>query len=48
MTNILTQEANMTPVQAPVGDMSGGADMDINTPNGGAALGQWNNAPMPQ
>ena len=44
--NILTQEANMTPTNnAPVGDMSGGADMDINTPDGGAALGQWNNAP---
>ena len=45
MTNILTQEANMTPVQAPVGDMTAGADMDVNTPDGGAALGQWNNAP---
>ena len=46
MTNILTQEANMTPVQgAPMGDMTGGADMDVNTPDGGAALGQWNNAP---
>lgn len=49
MTNILTQEANMTPVQgAPMGDMTAGADMDVNTPDGGAALGQWNNAPMPQ
>ena len=49
MTNILTQEANMTPVQgAPMGDMTAGADMDIGTPDGGAALGQWNNAPMPQ
>ena len=48
MTNILTQEANMTPVQAPVGDMTAGADMDVGTPDGGAALGQWNNAPMPQ
>ena len=47
MTNILTHEANMTPVQAPMGDMAG-ADMDVNTPDGGAALGQWNNAPMPQ
>jgi hypothetical protein len=46
MTNILTQEANMTPVQAPVGDMNAGADMDVNTPDGGAALGQWNNAPV--
>ena len=45
MTNILTQEANMTPVQAPMGDMTAGADMDVNTPDGGAALGQWNNAP---
>jgi len=42
--NILTQEANMTQ-NAPVGDMSGGADMDIDTPDGGAALGQWNTAP---
>ena len=49
MTNILTQEANMTPVQgAPMGDMTAGADMDVGTPDGGAALGQWNNAPMPQ
>ena len=49
MTNILTQEANMTPVQgAPMGDMTAGADMDVNTPDGGAALGQWNNAPMLQ
>lgn len=45
MTNILTQEANMTPVQAPMGDMTAGVDMDVNTPDGGAALGQWNNAP---
>ncbi len=46
MTNILTQEANMTPVaQAPMGDMTAGADMDVGTPDGGAALGQWNNAP---
>ena len=48
MTNILTQEANMTPVQAPMGDMTAGADMDVGTPDGGAALGQWNNAPLPQ
>ena len=48
MTNILTQEANMIPVQAPMGDMTAGTDMDIETPDGGAALGQWNNAPMPQ
>lgn len=46
MTNILTQEANMTPVQgAPMGDMSGGADMDVNTPDGMAAAGQWNAPP---
>ena len=43
--NILTQEANMTQVPpVPMGDMSGG-DMDINTPDGGAALGQWNTPP---
>jgi hypothetical protein len=43
MTNILTQEANMTPV-APMGDMAG-ADMDVQTPDGAAALGQWNAPP---
>jgi len=43
MTNILTQEANMTPV-APMGDMAG-ADMDMATPDGAAALGQWNAPP---
>ena len=37
--NVLTQEANMT--QVPMGDMAG-ADMDMNTPDGSAALGQWN------
>ena len=43
--NILTQEANMTQVPpVPMGDMAG-ADMDINTPDGGAALGQWNTPP---
>lgn len=46
MTNILTQEANMTQVpQVPMGDMSGGADMDMNTPDGMAAAGQWNAPP---
>ena len=45
MTNILTQEANMTPVQAPMGDMGAGADMDMQTPDGAAALGQWNSPP---
>ena len=39
--NILTQEANMT----PTGDMTGGADMDVNTPESGADLGQWNTPP---
>ena len=46
MTNILTQEANMTPVQgAPMGDMTAGADMDVGTPDGMAAAGQWNAPP---
>jgi hypothetical protein len=44
MTNVLTQEANMTPV-APMGDMTAGADMAVDTPDGGAALGQWNAPP---
>jgi hypothetical protein len=44
MTNILTQEANMEPVQAPMGDMAG-ADMDVATPDGMAAAGQWNAPP---
>ena len=44
MTNILTQEANMEPVQAPMGDMAG-ADMDMATPDGMAAAGQWNAPP---
>ena len=48
--NILSQEAQMTqqvpPMMPPMGDMTGGADMDVNTPDGGAALGQWNNAPI--
>jgi hypothetical protein len=44
-TNVLTQEAQMTPVQgAPMGDMAG-ADMDVATPDGSAALGQWNAPP---
>ena len=43
--NILTQEANMTPVQAPMGDMGAGADMDMMTPDGMAAAGQWNEPP---
>ena len=42
--NVLTQEAQMTEV-APMGDMTAGADMDVGTPNGGAALGQWNAPP---
>ena len=47
MTNILTQEASMTPVNnAPMGDMTGGADMDIGTPDGMAAAGQWNAPPV--
>ena len=46
ITNILTQEASMTPVNnAPMGDMTGGADMDIGTPDGMAAAGQWNTPP---
>ena len=48
MTNILTQEANMTPVQAPMGDMTAGADMDVGTPDGMAAAGQWNAPPAMQ
>ena len=47
-TNILTQEASMTqvPQGAPMGDMSAGADMDVNTPDGSAANGQWNQGYM--
>jgi hypothetical protein len=37
--NVLTQEATMQ--QAPMGDMAG-ADMDVSTPDGSAANGQWN------
>ena len=47
--NILTQEAQMTPTQpmgAPMGDMGAGADMDIMTPDGQAAAGQWNAPPV--
>jgi hypothetical protein len=44
--NILTQEAQMTQVPpAPMGDMGAGADMDIMTPDGNAAAGQWNAQP---
>lgn len=41
MTNILTQEANMT----PVGDMNAGAELDMNTPDGMADAGAWNTPP---
>ena len=46
--NVLTQEAQMTPTQpmAPMGDMGAGADMDMQTPDGAAAVGQWNAPPM--
>ena len=42
-TNILTQEAQMqqAQLQPPMQDMAP-ADMDINTPDGTAQLGQWN------
>ena len=45
--NVLTQEANMeqVPQGAPMGDMTGGADMDMGTPDGMAAAGQWNTPP---
>jgi hypothetical protein len=44
--NILTQEAQMTQVPpAPIGDMGAGADMDVMTPDGNAAAGQWNAQP---
>jgi hypothetical protein len=44
--NILTQEAQMTQVPpAPMGDMGAGADMDVMTPDGNAAAGQWNAQP---
>jgi hypothetical protein len=41
--NVLTQEAQMSEV--PMGDMTAGADMDVNTPDGNAAAGQWNAQP---
>ena len=46
-TNILTQEANMeqVPPTAPMGDMTAGADMAMETPDGNAAAGQWNAPP---
>lgn len=45
--NVLTQEAQMTEAQpmAPMGDMTAGADMAVETPDGNAAAGQWNAAP---
>jgi len=46
--NILSQEAQMEqvpPMTAPMGDMSMGADMDMGTPDGMAAVGQWNTPP---
>ena len=42
--NVLTQEAQMTPT-APMGDMTAGADMAVETPDGNAAAGQWNAPP---
>jgi hypothetical protein len=33
------------PQGAPMGDMTGGADMDMGTPDGMAAAGQWNAPP---
>ena len=46
-TNVLTQEANMEqiPQGVPMGDMTAGADMDMGTPDGMAAAGQWNAPP---
>ena len=44
--NVLTQEAGMEQVPPqPMGDMTAGADMDVNTPDGNAAAGQWNAQP---
>ena len=45
--NVLTQEANMeqVPQGAPMGDMTAGADLDMGTPDGMAAAGQWNAPP---
>jgi hypothetical protein len=46
--NILSQEAQMSEVPpqgaAPMGDMMP-ADMDMATPDGAAAAGQWNAPP---
>ena len=42
--NVLTQEAQMEQVP-PMEDMTAGADMDVGTPDGNAAAGQWNAAP---
>ena len=50
-TNVLTQEANMEQVPqmgAPMGDMTAGADMAVDTPDGMAAAGQWNAPPAMQ
>ena len=41
--NVLSQEAQMQQVP-PMGDMAGG-DMDVMTPDGQAAAGQWNQPP---
>ena len=45
--NVLTQEAQMeeVPPTAPMGDMTAGADMAMETPDGNAAAGQWNAPP---
>ena len=45
--NVLTQEAQMSevPPTAPMGDMTAGADMAVDTPDGMAAAGQWNAPP---
>ena len=45
--NILSQEAQMeqVPPTAPMGDMTAGADMAMETPDGNAAAGQWNAPP---
>ena len=46
--NILSQEAQMEqvpPQTAPMGDMTAGADMAVDTPDGNAAAGQWNAPP---
>ena len=33
------------PPTAPMGDMTAGADMAVDTPDGNAAAGQWNAPP---